>query len=74
MATVPCPSCGKALRFRKDPQAGSRLTCPTCGTALEVLGTAPLELDWSFEAPIQEQVSGAVEDAETGDGLAQYET
>lgn len=66
-----CPSCGQTLRFRKNPQAGLRLTCPSCGTRLDVLGTAPLELDWAFEEPIQEQVSAALEDIDVDDGLAQ---
>lgn len=68
MGSVLCPSCGNNLRFRKDPLAGSRLTCPSCGTHLEVLATSPLELDWAFEDPIQEQLS--LGDVEIDDGLA----
>ena len=70
MGSVLCPSCGNSLRFRKDPRIGSRLTCPSCGTRLEVLRTAPIELDWAFEEPIQEQLSEALGDVEIDDGLA----
>jgi len=70
VGSIPCPSCGQTLRFRKDPKAGLRLTCPSCGTRLEVLGTAPLEIDWAFEDPIPEQVPQTLEDVEVDDGLA----
>ena len=70
MGTFTCPSCGRTLRFRKDPEAGLRLTRPSRGTRLEVLGTAPMEIDWVFEDPIPEQVSQTLEDVEVDDGLA----
>jgi hypothetical protein len=70
VGSVLCPSCGNRLRFRKDPRAGLRLTCPSCGTGLEVLGTAPIELDWAFEEPIMEPLSEALGDVEIDDGLA----
>ncbi len=75
MISVACPSCGKTLHFRKPPQAGTRLTCPACGTRLEVLATAPMELDWAFDGPIQEQVepvSEVLDELDVDDGLAKY--
>jgi uncharacterized Zn finger protein (UPF0148 family) len=70
VGSITCPSCGRSLRFRKEPQVGLRLTCPSCGTRLEVLGTAPMEIDWAFEEPISEQVPQTLEDVEVDDGLA----
>ena len=75
MVSVPCPSCGSRLHFRKSTPVGVRLTCPACGTRLEVLATAPMELDWAFDSPIQEQVeplSEVLGDIDVDDGLAEY--
>jgi DNA-directed RNA polymerase subunit RPC12/RpoP len=73
VVSVPCPSCGRSLHFRKATQAGARLTCPGCGTRLEVLATTPMELDWAFDGPIQDQVEPlpeALDELDIDDGLA----
>jgi lysine biosynthesis protein LysW len=54
---VRCPSCGREIRFRREPRPGQSMNCPGCGTHLEVIGVSPLEVDWGFDAPIQEPMS-----------------
>ena len=56
-AVVTCRSCGREIRLRREPKAGLRLTCPGCATNLEIIGLAPLEVDWAFDAPIGEALS-----------------
>jgi len=47
------------------------MNCPGCGTHLEVIGVAPIELDWGFDAPIQEAVSDLqLEDSTTEQDVA----
>jgi hypothetical protein len=33
---------------------GQRARCPKCGARLEVVGTVPVELDWAFDAPLDQ--------------------
>ncbi len=56
MATsdVLCRSCGREIQFRRPPHLGQRFVCPRCSTQLEVIGLAPLEVDWAFDEPIGE--------------------
>jgi lysine biosynthesis protein LysW len=56
-ASVTCRSCGREIRLRRPPQLGLRLVCPGCGTKLEVIGLAPIEVDWAFDQPLGEAES-----------------
>lgn len=68
---IACRSCGTRIRFRKAPRLGQHLTCPQCGTRLEVIGVGPVEIDWSFEAPLDEAATDVVADDLAGEpGLA----
>lgn len=49
-----CPDCNSEIRFRKAPHLGQLVTCHNCQTSLEVVRRNPLELDWAFEDPIDE--------------------
>jgi len=57
IASVTCRSCGREIRLRRQPHLGLRLVCPGCGTKLEVIGLAPLEVDWAFDQPLGEAAS-----------------
>ena len=57
IASVTCRSCGREIRLRRPAQLGLRLVCPGCGTKLEVIGLAPLEVDWAFDQPLGEAES-----------------
>lgn len=68
---IACRSCGTRIRFRKAPRLGQQLACLKCGTRLEVIGVSPLEVDWAFDAPIDETTSDVVADDVAGEpGLA----
>jgi lysine biosynthesis protein LysW len=64
-----CPECDAEVRFKKAPWLGQRTACPRCGTALEVVSLGPLELDWAFEEPIEDQEI-MLEDVTGDDGFA----
>jgi lysine biosynthesis protein LysW len=49
-----CPECGAHVHFRRPPRLGQRARCPKCGARLEVVGTVPVELDWAFDAPLDQ--------------------
>ena len=46
-----CPDCSAEIRFRKSPHLGQTVTCHNCEVNLEVVRRAPIELDWVFEDP-----------------------
>ncbi len=49
-----CPECDSRLRLR-TVRLGERISCRECGTALEIVGVNPIELDWAFDEPIEEE-------------------
>jgi lysine biosynthesis protein LysW len=49
-----CPDCNGEIRFRKSPHLGQLVTCHNCQTSLEVVRRDPLELDWAFDEPFDE--------------------
>lgn len=49
-----CPDCNAEIRFRKSPHLGQLITCHNCQTSLEVVRRDPLELDWAFDDPFDE--------------------
>jgi len=50
-----CPDCNAEIRFRKSPHLGQLVTCHNCQTSLEVVRREPLELDWAFDDPFDEE-------------------
>lgn len=49
-----CPDCNSEIRFRKSPHLGQIVTCHNCQTSLEVVRREPLELDWAFDDPFDD--------------------
>ncbi|HSM58564.1 MAG TPA: hypothetical protein VK879_20590 [Candidatus Sulfomarinibacteraceae bacterium] len=49
-----CPDCSSEIRFRKAPHLGQLVTCHNCETNLEVVRRDPLELDWAFQDPFED--------------------
>lgn len=49
-----CPDCNAEIRFRKSPHLGQLVTCHNCQTSLEVVRREPLELDWAFQDPFDD--------------------
>jgi lysine biosynthesis protein LysW len=48
---VLCIDCEEPIELESRPTMGQRLICPHCDAELEVVDTAPLELDWAFDEP-----------------------
>lgn len=46
-----CPECDAKVSIKGKPRLGQTIVCKACGTTLEIVDTAPLELDWAFEDP-----------------------
>lgn len=49
-----CPDCDANLRL-KSVRLGQQITCRECGTILEVVELNPIELDWAFDEPVEEE-------------------
>ena len=47
MEMTVCIDCGVEIGLNR-PREGDRLACPNCGAGLQVIGVAPLELDWAY--------------------------
>ena len=54
MAIAFCPDCEDPIQLGDRPKVGQRVTCHSCGAELEIIETAPLELDWAFDGPIED--------------------
>ena len=50
-----CPACGADIYFRKRPRIDQRVTCRQCASLLEVVELSPVELDWAFEDPLEDE-------------------
>lgn len=61
-----CRSCGSGIRLRQSSRVGQQVACPKCGTRLEIIGLNPIELDWAFDAPIDESSSDVLADDPAG--------
>lgn len=46
-----CPDCGDMITLKTEPRIGGRMSCPFCRTELEVIDIDPLELDWAYDDP-----------------------
>jgi lysine biosynthesis protein LysW len=49
-----CPDCDATLRL-KTVRLGQQITCRECGTILEIVELNPVELDWAFDEPYEEE-------------------
>jgi lysine biosynthesis protein LysW len=46
-----CPDCGEKVPVPLPAEIGQRVVCPHCMADLEVVETVPVELDWYYEEP-----------------------
>jgi lysine biosynthesis protein LysW len=60
-ALTVCLDCGAEIRFRRAPHLGQIVTCTQCDTILEVVSRNPLELDWAFADPLEDDLEGEYE-------------
>ena len=49
MPLATCPSCDEDVNVPGKVRLGAVIVCPRCAARLEVISTAPLELDWAFD-------------------------
>jgi lysine biosynthesis protein LysW len=59
-----CPDCNSEIRLRKAPHLGQTVVCANCHTNLEVVNRSPLELDWVFEDPFDDEPEEEWDDEE----------
>ena len=48
-----CPECERRLKIEGRPYQGQEIVCHACQAVLEVINTAPLELDVSLTAGLK---------------------
>lgn len=68
-----CPDCNSEIRFRKSPHLGQLVTCHNCQTSLEVVRRDPLELDWAFDDPFEEDDDEDFDEYDWEDDEEDYE-
>ena len=51
MTAAVCPDCDESIRVPGKPQLGQRFVCQSCSAELEVINLEPIELDWAFDEP-----------------------
>ncbi len=49
-----CPECQAEVRLRRAPHLGQKVTCYSCGAKLEITRKDPIELDWAFDDPLED--------------------
>jgi hypothetical protein len=52
-----CPECDTKVYFERQPKIGERVLCRKCKSILAVIRLMPLELDWAFVEPFDDQMS-----------------
>ena len=72
-ALAACLDCGAEIRFRRAPHLGQIVTCTQCDTTLEVVSRTPLELDWAFAEPLEDEFDGEYEYEDIEDEYEDYE-
>ena len=55
MITVFCIDCDRPIKLESRPVVGEVIFCSSCGTELEVISIDPVELDWAFLEPIEQE-------------------
>jgi DNA-directed RNA polymerase subunit RPC12/RpoP len=49
-----CPDCEREIELHPLIQVGDELTCPHCESDLVVISLDPVELDWAYTAPAED--------------------
>lgn len=55
MAVAPCPDCGQKIKLGGQIKVGRVLYCPHCEAELEVISREPLEFDWAYLEPAEDE-------------------
>jgi glutaredoxin len=68
MAIAFCPDCEESISVGPRPKVGQRISCPHCNADLEVIDTSPLELDWAYDGPEEDEEDEEWEDEDEEGG------
>ncbi len=49
-----CPDCGEDIKLWPLIKEGEELICPHCEADLTVVGVDPVELDWAYALPAED--------------------
>lgn len=49
-----CPACDAQIFFRRPPRRGENVTCRECESLLSVVRVSPIQLEWAFEDPFDD--------------------
>lgn len=49
MAVATCAECDEEVEVSDRARVGQRVVCPNCGARLDVVSTAPLELETAYD-------------------------
>jgi len=55
MTVARCPDCKQEIELWPFLQMGEELLCPYCETDLIVISLDPVELDWAYALPAEEE-------------------
>jgi alpha-aminoadipate carrier protein LysW len=53
-SVAPCPDCGREIQLWPLLKVGEELICPHCEAELEVISLDPVELDWAYLPPAED--------------------
>ena len=56
-AMTRCPDCGRQIELWPLLQVGEELICPHCEANLEIISLDPVELDWAYIPPAEDDDS-----------------
>jgi len=66
-AATRCPDCGQQIELWPLLKVGEELICPHCEANLEVVNLDPVELDWAYIPPAEDDDSWEEWDEEDED-------
>ena len=46
-----CPDCERKIGLWPSVKVGEQVVCPYCEAELEIINLAPVELDWAYVTP-----------------------
>ncbi|MEZ4726443.1 MAG: hypothetical protein R3E79_04845 [Caldilineaceae bacterium] len=49
MAVATCAECDEEIEVSDRARVGQRVVCPNCGARLDIVSTAPLELETAYD-------------------------
>jgi lysine biosynthesis protein LysW len=54
-AVIACIDCGSKFFLKGRIELGQAVTCPECGAWMEISSLDPVQVDWIYEEPDEDQ-------------------